>query len=109
MHKDIMTEIGAYILNQLYKDVFVPVVNKCLPLYVKMVEESGSGFIASSRLTCVIVLLSEFSTTVKIMHPEEIAKHLELDNYIQRLHSANHQTICGATQTKYYLNFFVRR
>uniref|UniRef100_A0A915EBP3 glutathione transferase n=1 Tax=Ditylenchus dipsaci TaxID=166011 RepID=A0A915EBP3_9BILA len=86
VHKDIATEIGAYIRvyagygqgdkEQLYKDVFLPGMQKYLPLYVKTLKESGSGFVAKSGLTWVDFMLAEFLTTLKNMHPEEIANTL---------------------------------
>uniref|UniRef100_A0A915EPB0 glutathione transferase n=1 Tax=Ditylenchus dipsaci TaxID=166011 RepID=A0A915EPB0_9BILA len=80
VHKDIATEIGAYIRvyagygqgdkEQLYKDVFLPGMQKYLPLYVKR-----------SR-NLVLALLPRV-----VLHGWTLSKQPELEQYIQRVHS----------------------
>jgi len=95
-HKDVSHEVGPYFRakvggfgggdkDQLYKENFLPAVEKNFPIYVRVLKESGSGFMVKSGLTWVDFLIGEYMNTVHHMHPEVLKKYPELEQYRQRV------------------------
>ena len=97
-HKDVYAELTPYYYTvlgyregnkeQLRKDVYVPGVARILPLYEKLLKESGSGFFASSGLTFVDFMVADYlNTWVERVEPDMLKDHPELAAFVKRVHS----------------------
>uniref|UniRef100_A0A915CVE0 glutathione transferase n=1 Tax=Ditylenchus dipsaci TaxID=166011 RepID=A0A915CVE0_9BILA len=73
--------------EKLYNETFVPAMKQYLPVYVKTLKESGSGYLMNCGLTWVDFTVANFLTTVKNLHPEELEKFPDLEEYRQRIYS----------------------
>jgi len=99
-HKDAFTELIPYVrakkalmsiyagyADVLYKEQFLPAVEKYFPLYEKQLQDSSSGFIAFSGLTWVDFLVAERFNMLHTMHPEIVDRYPELEMYRQRVNT----------------------
>jgi len=96
--KDVYSELAPYFYNvlgyregnkeQLRKDVYEPGVARILPLYEKLLKESGSGFFAPSGLTFVDFMVADYlNTWVERVEPDMLKNHPELVAFVKRVHS----------------------
>jgi len=96
--KDVYTELAPYFYNvlgyregnkeQLRKDVYEPGVARILPLYEKLLKESGSGYFAPSGLTFVDFMVADYlNTWVERVEPDMLKTHPELAAFVKRVHS----------------------
>jgi len=92
---DVGNEIGPYIRAvigyipgdtvALRRDKFLPALETYLPIYVKTIKESGSGFIAKSGVSWVDFLVVENIITIRNMEEGIMEKYPELEQYIERV------------------------
>uniref|UniRef100_A0A915CWW0 glutathione transferase n=1 Tax=Ditylenchus dipsaci TaxID=166011 RepID=A0A915CWW0_9BILA len=73
--------------EKLFDEIFLPAIKKYLPIYVKTLKKSGSGYIINCGLTWVDFLIAGFITTLRNLHPEQLESFPELENYRQRVYS----------------------
>jgi len=96
--KDVYSELAPYFYtvlgyregdkDKLRKEVYEPGVARILPLYEKLLKESGSGFFAPSGVTYVDFMVADyFNTFEKRAEPELLKNHPELAAFVKRVHS----------------------
>jgi len=94
-HRDVLSDITPYMRavvgtapgdkEALRRDLFLPTLEKYLPLYVGALNSSASGFIAASGLTWVDFLICENLRTLANIEQGLLGKYPELEQYIQRV------------------------
>jgi glutathione S-transferase len=67
--------------------VFVPGVAKLFPKFVKLLEQSGSGFFAPSGLTYVDFVLAEYFVNVRRNEPDVFGEYPELIAFVDRVYA----------------------
>ncbi|KAI1719244.1 putative glutathione S-transferase 6 [Ditylenchus destructor] len=96
-HKDVAHEIAPFIRvfvdfvpgdkDKMHKEVLLPAVEKNFPVYVRVLKNSGSGFLTKGGLTWPDFLVAEFLTTINNMDATILKKYPDLEQYRQRVHS----------------------
>ncbi|KAL3114473.1 hypothetical protein niasHT_011602 [Heterodera trifolii] len=95
--KDANTDLVPYLyvkmgfregdLEKLRGEVFEPGVKRILPLFEKLLKESGSGYMLKSGLSMVDFQVANFLYTFTKLEPETINAHPELIKYVDRVHA----------------------
>jgi glutathione S-transferase len=67
--------------------VFVPGVAKLFPKFVKLLEQSGSGFFAPSGVTYVDFAVAEYLHFVRHHVPDVLDKYPELSAFLDRVYA----------------------
>jgi glutathione S-transferase len=67
--------------------VFVPGVAKLFPKFVKLLEQSGSGFFAPSGLTYVDLVMAEYLHTRIRNDPDVFGEYSELSAFVERVYA----------------------
>ncbi|KAL3114476.1 hypothetical protein niasHT_011605 [Heterodera trifolii] len=95
--KDANTDLVPYLyvkmgfregdLEKLRGEVFEPGAKRILPLFEKLLKESGSGYMLKSGLSMVDFQVANFLYTFTKLEPETINAHPELFKYVDRVHA----------------------
>uniref|UniRef100_A0A914CFM7 glutathione transferase n=1 Tax=Acrobeloides nanus TaxID=290746 RepID=A0A914CFM7_9BILA len=95
--KDFFHEIMPFIMaaaghaegdkDALYKEKFVPAVEKYFPLYKKYLKESGNGFLFKSGTTWVDFHLAESNFTWNNYIPDFFASHPEFKQHVGKIYA----------------------
>ncbi|KAL3111411.1 hypothetical protein niasHT_017638 [Heterodera trifolii] len=95
--KDANTDLAPYLyvkmgfregdLDKLRGEVFEPGAKRILPLFEKLLKESGSGYMLKSGLLMVDFQVANFLYTFTKLEPETINVHPELIKYVDRVHA----------------------
>uniref|UniRef100_A0A914ECI8 glutathione transferase n=1 Tax=Acrobeloides nanus TaxID=290746 RepID=A0A914ECI8_9BILA len=95
-YKDVYAELMPYLYKKLgymegdytlLTDSFVASTEKLFPVYVKLLNESGSGFFAKSGVTWVDFLVANYLLNIRMHEPEILKKYPELEEHVDRVHS----------------------
>ncbi|KAI1709036.1 putative glutathione S-transferase 8 [Ditylenchus destructor] len=98
-HKDVYSDMSPYFYNVLYnregdtvalrKDVFLPNAERLFPQYVRLLKESGSGFLAPSGLTFVDFTVADyFEFWISKLEPEFMKENYpEIVAFVERVYS----------------------
>jgi glutathione S-transferase len=73
--------------DKLYKEVFVPAVERHFPRLEKALAESGSGFFGKSGVSWVDFYLASALLTAKSFAPDEVKKHPKLVEHSDKVHA----------------------
>jgi len=73
--------------EKLHKEVFVPAVEHHLPLLVRALEKTGSGFFGKKGPTWVDFYVANATFTAKGFSAAEFAKYPEIEKHSARVHS----------------------
>uniref|UniRef100_A0AC34QJ98 GST C-terminal domain-containing protein n=1 Tax=Panagrolaimus sp. JU765 TaxID=591449 RepID=A0AC34QJ98_9BILA len=89
--------------DALYKEKFLPALEKTFPYIEQVLKKSGSGFIAPSGLTWVDLFIAEISTTIFNYVPEIATKFPFAAEYQKRVydHPKIKDYIASRKQTPY--------
>ncbi|KAL3106962.1 hypothetical protein niasHT_011166 [Heterodera trifolii] len=95
--KDANTDLAPYLyvkmgfregdLEKLRGEVFEPGVKRILPLFEKLLKESGSGYMLKSGLSMVDFQVSNFLYTFIKLEPDTINAYPELIKYVDGVHA----------------------
>ncbi|KAL3085718.1 hypothetical protein niasHS_009659 [Heterodera schachtii] len=95
--KDAYTELMPYLmvkmgfkegdLDKLRGEVFEPMAKRVLPLFVKLLKESGSGYMLKSGLSMVDFQVANFLYMFTKMEPDTINAYPELIKYVDHVHA----------------------
>ncbi|KAL3080598.1 hypothetical protein niasHT_036544 [Heterodera trifolii] len=95
--KDANTDLVPYLmvkmgykegdLDKLRGEVFEPTAKRILPLFVKLLKESGSGYMLKSGLSMVDFQVANFLYTITKLEPETINAHPKLIKYVDHVHA----------------------
>ncbi|KAI1709034.1 putative glutathione S-transferase 5 [Ditylenchus destructor] len=98
-HKDVCSDLASYFYDKigyiegdtaaLRKDVFLPNAERLFPQYVRLLKESGSGFLAPSGLTFVDFLVADyFEYWTSQLEPEFMKENYpEIVAFVERVYS----------------------
>ncbi|KAI1731395.1 glutathione S-transferase 1 [Ditylenchus destructor] len=97
LQKDFFAEVIKYIVvkngfaegdeEKLHRELFIPGLERTLPVWENILKKSKSGFLVDSGLTFADFFVADFLQTIKQFEPEMVTKHSELENYIERVYS----------------------
>lgn len=97
LQKDMGSPLGPYFAvasgraegdkEALKASLLVPTLEKFLPMFEKLLKESGSGFFAKSGVSWVDFAVAESISTFQNMAPEVIKKHSALVEHVKRVHA----------------------
>jgi len=97
--KDVATELGPFVYtkmgfregnaDELQKTIFEPGIKKFMPVFAKLIEKSGSGYIVASGITFVDFGAADYFYTLKKLVPEIFKEYPSIEHYITRVYSAN--------------------
>ncbi|KAI1711872.1 putative glutathione S-transferase 8 [Ditylenchus destructor] len=95
IQKDLAHELSSFIgtalgmregdKKALRKELYLPTIRRYLPTYVRMLDESGSGFLISSGPTWVDFFVEEYLTTLNNVDPKLFKKYPKLAEYVERV------------------------
>uniref|UniRef100_A0A914CC98 glutathione transferase n=1 Tax=Acrobeloides nanus TaxID=290746 RepID=A0A914CC98_9BILA len=74
------------IVDQLYKDQWLPTIQQELPVLEKLVKDSTTGFLSKDGVTWADFFVAEFIYSFQQIDPEIKKKHPELINYMNRFY-----------------------
>jgi len=73
--------------DELKKTVLIPTLEANMPIYEKLLKESGSGFFAKSGLTWVDFFVAEGFNTMNKLVPDALAKYPFALEFVKKVHS----------------------
>ncbi|KAL7075271.1 hypothetical protein ACQ4LE_005672 [Meloidogyne hapla] len=82
-------KVGLYSgdLEKLHKNLFLPAMDKYLPLFDKLLKDSNSGYLLPSGLSFVDFSVAHFIGILSKMEPEIISKYPKLIEFSNNFHS----------------------
>jgi glutathione S-transferase len=75
------------IQEKLHNEVFLPVANKSLEYYSKLLKENNSGFVLESGISYADFVVAEHLNTIFQIDESLKAKHPDLVKYMESIHS----------------------
>ncbi|KAE9553765.1 hypothetical protein FO519_003033 [Halicephalobus sp. NKZ332] len=72
--------------DALYKEKFLPALEKTFPYFESIIKKSGSGFIVPSGITWADFFIAENLTTLTNLAPDVAKKYSFVPEYIKRVH-----------------------
>uniref|UniRef100_A0A914EF00 glutathione transferase n=1 Tax=Acrobeloides nanus TaxID=290746 RepID=A0A914EF00_9BILA len=73
--------------DELYKTVFVPAIDKNIPILEKLLKDSGSGFFSKSGVSWVDFYVASFTETLEGMAPEVVSKYSEILKHKEKVYA----------------------
>uniref|UniRef100_A0A914C6E8 glutathione transferase n=1 Tax=Acrobeloides nanus TaxID=290746 RepID=A0A914C6E8_9BILA len=96
-HKDFGNETQDYIMiltgrrqgdkETVYKEKFLPAVEKTFPILIKYLNVAGNGFFFKSGISWVDFFIANNILRLNALHPELFEKYHELKEHCDRVHS----------------------
>lgn len=73
--------------DELKKTILLPTLEQYLPIFEKLLKDSGSGFFVKSGVTWVDFFIAEGFVTMTGLAGDVVAKYPWISEYVKRVHS----------------------
>lgn len=75
--------------EKFYHETFLPGLKRQLPIYERLLEKSGSGYLAKSGITYVDFFIADFLHTLEKLEPKLFSEYPKLHAFVERVYSSN--------------------